>query len=933
MRFLPAGLVALLFALPLPANPPKEPAPKPPSVDELVADLGHPVFGVREKAQRELWLRGEEAIPALEKAAKGDDPEAAQRARELLDKFAWGILPDTPPAVLKLIRQYQAGDPKPDRAEEVRKEAIAGLLKHGRTGVSVVRAILKKDLPLEARARLTTAMTALVRREVPVLLVAGKTEEADELVSLHASGTTREGDADFAVYHALRATLPAAIARAEALVKSGRRPTDAKFLLTHLHRAAGQWAKAREVAADLPPREEEASFKEILLEDEGNWSALADLSPGREFNHPDAVRLTLLRLAGRKEKFDAAAKQVRADADEYTSQTDIMDTAVALLANHRADDATDLLLEKKKNLGLLSEILIARKRYKEALDLVGGGAKEKETIGASDKLDFNLRRARVLMMTGHKDDAVQLFEQVARDLLAREGRRAFFDTSARSLIRTEIRLGLRDLACEHAALFVPPEGRAATTQGESPFELLFPNDPIAAEALFAVLRAKKVPGDAPGPTMLRTRDVLTGAAGKAAVDEAVQLLRESAGKLPNDGVVPDPGEENSSIITFSSSRMVKARRYFTLGMVLRAAKRIDDAEAAFKQAAALTEGASDAARASGARSWVYGAPDPARVWIEWGEMLADAGRHREAAAVFEAGWKLFPDQPLPLYLNGQALTKAGDAKEGARRVELSHWVSLGNEKVRGRFLDELVRRGESKAIRREVALILRACWSHDHYFGNVMNQCARGAALTGDFAQAEMCGQRSLLVVLRHPGVYFVDTSSYLGVPHDLLIYHARAMVNAGKINEAMVAAREVLAITPGHLELVTGIVPNLDHSKHKREADELFASAWAAYEKMLKDYPNSPAARHGLAALAGHCNRKLDDGLKHAKAAVASDPGSPQYREALAEVHFRRGERDDAVKVMQKLADEQPRNPLYRRQLTRYRTAAFDSPWPYTTE
>ena len=33
--------------------------------------------GEREKAQRELWKRGEEAIPALEKVAKGDDPEAA----------------------------------------------------------------------------------------------------------------------------------------------------------------------------------------------------------------------------------------------------------------------------------------------------------------------------------------------------------------------------------------------------------------------------------------------------------------------------------------------------------------------------------------------------------------------------------------------------------------------------------------------------------------------------------------------------------------------------------------------------------------------------------------------------------------------------------------------------------------------------------------
>ena len=108
---------------------------------------------------------------------------------------------------------------------------------------------------------------------------------------------------------------------------------------------------------------------------------------------------------------------------------------------------------------------------------------------------------------------------------------------------------------------------------------------------------------------------------------------------------------------------------------------------------------------------------------------------------------------------------------------------------------------------------------------------------------------------------------------------------------------------------------------------------AWGAYQKMLKDYPASAEARHALATLAGRCGRKLDDGLKHGKAAVAADPGSPQYRESLAEVHFRRGERDAAVKRMQELLDEQPRHPLYRRQLARYRAAPFDSPWPHTAD
>jgi tetratricopeptide (TPR) repeat protein len=926
MRFLPAGLLVVLLAVPpaVSADPPaaKE---KPPTVEELVADLGSPVFATREKAQRELWKRGEEAIPALEKVVKGEDPEAAGRAKELLDKFAWGILPDTPPAVLKLIRQYQAGDPNPERAEEVRKGAIGSLLKYGRTGVSAVRAILRKDIPVETRERLTASVTALVRREVPLLLVAGKTADADELVSLHAIGTTTDGAADYAAYHTVRGDLPAAIAHVEALVKAGRKTETVKLVLVYLYRAAGLWAKARDLTDDIPDDPESSvNFKEVLLEEEGNWSALADITPNRDFNHPDAVRLTLMRLAGRKEKFDEAARKVRADADELSEPSDVMDAAVALLCNHRATDATDLLLEKKKNLGLLSEILISRMRYKDALDLLGGGAKEKETIPPAERLEFNLRRARVLMTAGKKDEAVQLFEEVARGLAPASAERnrdrgeRSFSRAARQLIRTEVRVGLRDLACEHAALFVPPNDAASTigsSAGESPFELLFPNDTVAAEALYHVLRAAKVPGDQPGASMIRTRDLLSGTASPAAVEQAVKLLRQAAATAPG------------------SSKLMNARRYFALAMICRVAKRGEDAEAAFKASAELTATAEDAAEAAGARSWVYGAPDPARVWLEWGEYLSDVGRHRDAAAVFEAGWRQYPDQPMPLFMWGQALKSAGDTKEGERLIELSHWAALGNEKVRGRFLDDLVRRGEGKAIKREVPLITKACWSHFHTFGNVMNQCARGLILVNDFAMAETCGQRALLVVMRKPGIYFVDTGAYLNFPHELLVLHSRALLNAGKLDEAMTAAREVLAVTPGHLELVTGIVPDLDRRGHKKEADELFDSAWAAHESVLKTYPESAAARGSLAQLAGQCNRRLDEGLKYAKAAVASDPGAPGYREWLAEVHFRRGERNDALTVMQKLYDEQPRNPLYKRQLARYRTAAFDSPWPYAVE
>ncbi|HUR52619.1 MAG TPA: hypothetical protein VMZ71_00680, partial [Gemmataceae bacterium] len=271
------------------------PAKKPDTervIAQLVEELGDPVYTTRETAQRELWKRGAAAIPALEKAAKDADPEVARRARELLDKFAWGILPDTPPDVLKLIRKFQGGS-----ASE-RQTTLVALLDKGKPGWAAVRAILAKDIPEETRKPVIAHLNTLLRRDVPLTILDHKLDDAAELVALHAFGTTAEGAADFAAFQVLRNTLPAAISEAEAALKAGRNSTAAKLLLAHLYRANGDWAKARAAAADSP------HVVGLLLEDEGNWDALVGRPLPERPNMPDALELSLLRLAGRKADFD-----------------------------------------------------------------------------------------------------------------------------------------------------------------------------------------------------------------------------------------------------------------------------------------------------------------------------------------------------------------------------------------------------------------------------------------------------------------------------------------------------------------------------------------------------------------------------------------------------------------------------------------------------
>ncbi|HUR54742.1 MAG TPA: hypothetical protein VMZ71_11465, partial [Gemmataceae bacterium] len=571
--------------------------------------------------------------------------------------------------------------------------------------------------------------------------------------------------------------------------------------------------------------------------------------------------------------------------------------------------------------------------YKEALDLIAPGKKAAEAITTSEVLEFNLRRARILLLMGRRDEGVQVFGQVA------EGYRqpqpdnpqdyASIPIARRSILRAELRSGLRDLAAEHAASFLTadgltgPDGRG----GETVFEVLFGSDAPAGEALYWAMRAKKIPGDVAGGTMKRVRELLTGSAPNDAVDEAVKLIRSLPPAVeilrtegrPIPGAPPPPPDTGTNV-----------NRHLAVAAICRAAKRDAEAEKAYLAAAELAQGGADVA---GPRSWVYGTSDAGRPWLELGDFLFDRDRFHDAAAKLEAGFRRFPDQPLLLFLSGKALVKAGNEKEGRRRMELSHWVSLGSERVRGKFLEELIRRGEAKAAKRETDLVLRACWNRDHHAGNVINQAARASVLNKDFATAEQCVQRSLLVLMKVPDLYFVEASAYLGVPHDMMIFRARSLLSAGKVDEAMTQARAVLKVTPGHIEMVNGMVTELEKIGRKKEADELFGAAWSAYQKMLADYPDSPAARGALASLAAHCGRELDKGLTYAKEASAADPLSAAYREMVAELHFRHKDRAAALAVMTKLADETPRSRLYRRQLARYKSAAFDSPWPDVEE
>ena len=99
----------------------------------------------------------------------------------------------------------------------------------------------------------------------------------------------------------------------------------------------------------------------------------------------------------------------------------------------------------------------------------------------------------------------------------------------------------------------------------------------------------------------------------------------------------------------------------------------------------------------------------------------------------------------------------------------------------------------------------------------------------------------------------------------------------------------------------------------------ELFGRVLAVYEQMCDDYPQSAFAHNSLGWLCANCRRRLDLALSHAQTAVKLEPKAAGYLDTLAEIHFRRGEKDKAIELMKQCRTMEPKAAYYRKQLERF--------------
>ena len=83
--------------------------------------------------------------------------------------------------------------------------------------------------------------------------------------------------------------------------------------------------------------------------------------------------------------------------------------------------------------------------------------------------------------------------------------------------------------------------------------------------------------------------------------------------------------------------------------------------------------------------------------------------------------------------------------------------------------------------------------------------------------------------------------------------------------------------------------------------------------------FPAAALYHNDLAWLAANLDRDLDKALAHAQRAVELEPQSAGILDTLAEVHFRRGNRAEAVRLAKRCLEMEPDGEHYKKQLARF--------------
>ena len=834
----------------------------PPTADEIARaakQLGADSFEARQKASDFLRAAGAAAEPALEQAAKSTDFEVSRRAREILEDFKWGIYPETPPKLLPQILRFRSGD------EETKHAAYDELLKGGVAAFPTLVKLAAAEDSRPLQRELYAKLSQQVAKMSGDFIIEGKHAELEKMLEIGLIGNDAAAQRNYAAALLCRGTLDEHIAKLKARVEKGEtKRADALF---YLCRAKGDAAGMRWAAE----KSTNALLLDMVLLTSGDWAELAkrwDKVPKEDWHAVEwfSQALAFRRLAGDAAGADRAAAAIRDHVEKNPEDPQgLRQGPRALFLNNRGDEGLALLL-KAKQIQSAVDVLCFQSKYAEALALAAKGKDAPE----DQRAGIFLSQARALQQLGERAQAQTAFQQAAALAEDRD-----YPPTTKELIGAFLRLGMKEEAFAEATRQV--KQAISTSRRDSVLAAIFPDQATTAPMWWSVLR-HQFTADESAALLAKMRKLFDGKLTPKEFADVVTLAEKVAKE--ND---PRPDE-----VTLWNG----------IADAAAAAGQTDVQKTYLQKAAALPEGAG--------------------AWQRLGDLAADKKQWAEADDCYRQAWEKDRSQPLPLFLRGQALTKAGKEEEGRKLMEAAHWLPLGNENLRFTFAQALAQRGLADDAQRERQLIL----SLGALDGWELNETLRGLAYAAqsrkEFSKAADLFEQFRLRCLA-PNVNFFEYSANVHVPGLVHQNRARAYLADGKLDEARKEWELCLKLVPGNVNLPIQLVAALEKAGRKADADALFNQVLAVHEKICTDYPNSGSSHNTVAWLGAVCRRQLDLAAKHAAKAVELEPNNAGYLDTAAETEFQRGNTAKALTMMKRCQELDPKNDYFRKQIKRF--------------
>ncbi|MEM9480361.1 MAG: hypothetical protein AAGA58_11975 [Verrucomicrobiota bacterium] len=847
------------------------------NLETLLENINSPEFFAREAAMQALWEAGREAETKLrEEEANTTSPEARLRLRQVLDKFDFGIYPDTPAETIALIHQFRSGN------QEDRRLAIMELCEDNQfeLAMRLIRTISNPEL----RNRLSDSFARAVDEKIVPLILAEKFDKTGEL--LYDSAVNREAMIDYAVYVSIRGELATKLERQQKVFEEEGGAITGE-LLHWLLRADSQFEEATRIAEEIgqPDLAREAT---ILGGDLIAFvESAADLRLDTIQSH--SFKLARHRLANDETGAAAQVEIIRKYAQEHPRE--YMSTALALGLNGYVEEAFETV--RPHNLPQVCSWYLGHDKIDDALKIIGVEEGSTDAVAIATALGQMVWKANDASEQGLW---IRVGAEFAKLFGKSEAGHQFFDTLFENALAIEVNLslniighetqqGLLEQARAHAAkaienganqddvlTYLCQDGTSSKRSWFSAISEQFPD--AERDDVFKWLQWLLLP-DLAG----RTEEQV------AKVEEILKWAEEN--KLQDEAF---PGVQ----MNFNDPRARLNFRDLLFNVCV--GHHMWDRAVKF----ALHD------------------QEPGN----W-ESLARAGtisayqkKWDEAAKYYKEAWEIDQTVETNLFLYGWALAKGNRLDEGERLMRKARLLMRGDFSTRLIFAEStLLRFGLHDWATDEADLAYNLSDPFDNQHSKAVELLSRLVSRK-DPQRGEFLAERILLDEMEDEFRRSVSFHFHLNT-----LYRTKKMaaILRGDVKTAFDAIERSLAYGPSNSSVIEDGFRELADLGSKDEVESVYERIHAEAKQLTDRYPHYAQGHNNLAWLNARCGRRLDEALEHANTAVKMMPRSGAYLDTLAEVHFARGDFRKAVEISDRSLEFLRADPQLREQNDRF--------------